>query len=101
MCRLLGIASSEPTHFRIVFKEAPRSLATLSREHPDGWGVAIYESLSDRSGISNFALLTVGVIFLGALVSVQKFLLQRMHRILNPGVLAATFSVSSNVSAVC
>ncbi len=43
MCRLLGIASSEPTDFRIVLREAPRSLAVLSREHRDGWGIAIFE----------------------------------------------------------
>jgi predicted glutamine amidotransferase len=45
MCRLLGIVASEPTEFRIVLKEAPRSLATLSLEHRDGWGLAIYEDL--------------------------------------------------------
>ena len=43
MCRLLGIASNEPTDFRIVLREAPRSLAALSREHRDGWGIAVYD----------------------------------------------------------
>jgi len=43
MCRLLGIASSEPTDFRIVLREAPRSLAALSREHRDGWGIAVFD----------------------------------------------------------
>jgi glutamine amidotransferase len=43
MCRLLGIASSEPTDFQIVLREAPRSLAALSREHRDGWGIAIFD----------------------------------------------------------
>jgi glutamine amidotransferase len=43
MCRLLGIASSEPTDFKIVLREAPRSLAALSREHRDGWGIAVFE----------------------------------------------------------
>jgi glutamine amidotransferase len=43
MCRLLGIASSEPTDFKIVLREAPRSLAALSREHRDGWGIAVYD----------------------------------------------------------
>jgi predicted glutamine amidotransferase len=43
MCRLLGIASSEPTDFKIVLREAPRSLAALSREHPDGWGIAVFD----------------------------------------------------------
>ncbi len=43
MCRLLGIASSEPTDFKIVLREAPRSLAALSREHRDGWGLAVWD----------------------------------------------------------
>jgi glutamine amidotransferase len=43
MCRLLGIASSEPTDFRIVLRDAPRSLAALSREHRDGWGIAVFD----------------------------------------------------------
>lgn len=47
MCRLLGIVSSEPTEFRIVLKEAPRSLATLSHQHQDGWGIAIYSDGAD------------------------------------------------------
>ena len=47
MCRLLGIVASEPTPFRMSLREAPRSLAALSREHRDGWGVAVYD---DRSG---------------------------------------------------
>ena len=42
MCRLLGIAASEPTEFKIVLREAPRSLAALSREHRDGWGIAVF-----------------------------------------------------------
>jgi glutamine amidotransferase len=46
MCRLLGIASSEPTDFRIVLREAPRSLAALSREHRDGWGLAVHDEES-------------------------------------------------------
>src|SRR5260370_2870252 len=44
MCRLLGIAASEPTDFRIVLREAPRSLAALSREHRDGWGIAVFDA---------------------------------------------------------
>ena len=43
MCRLLAIASSEATDFKIVLREAPRSLAALSREHPDGWGIAVFD----------------------------------------------------------
>jgi glutamine amidotransferase len=46
MCRLLGIAANEPTEFRIVLREAPRSLAALSREHRDGWGIAVYDACS-------------------------------------------------------
>src|SRR5580700_5613912 len=44
MCRFLGIAADEPTEFRIVLREAPRSLAALSREHRDGWGIAVYDA---------------------------------------------------------
>jgi glutamine amidotransferase len=43
MCRLLGIAASEPTDFKIVLREAPRSLAALSRVHRDGWGIAVFD----------------------------------------------------------
>src|SRR5437879_2476444 len=44
MCRLLGIVSSEPTEFRIVLHDAPRSMAHLSKDHRDGWGLAVFES---------------------------------------------------------
>ncbi|MGH7268977.1 MAG: class II glutamine amidotransferase [Polyangiaceae bacterium] len=44
MCRLLGIAANEPTEFKIVLHEAPRSLAALSREHRDGWGIAVFDA---------------------------------------------------------
>src|SRR5580658_9130895 len=44
MCRLLGITANEPTEFRIVLREAPRSLAALSREHRDGWGIAVFDA---------------------------------------------------------
>jgi glutamine amidotransferase len=43
MCRLLGIVASEPTDFKIVLREAPRSMAALSREHRDGWGLAVFD----------------------------------------------------------
>lgn len=49
MCRLLGVIASEPTEFRIVLREVPRSLAALSNEHPDGWGLAIFESAPEGS----------------------------------------------------
>ena len=42
MCRLLGIVSSETTTFRFSLHDAPRSLATLSRQHPHGWGLAVF-----------------------------------------------------------
>jgi predicted glutamine amidotransferase len=69
MCRLLGIVASEPTEFRIVLKEAPRSLAVLSREHRDGWGLAVWDERRDwriEKGIAcaeddeNFHRLAVG-----------------------------------------
>lgn len=49
MCRLLGIVASELTEFGLVLTEAPRCLATLSREHPDGWGIAIHDASGDTS----------------------------------------------------
>jgi predicted glutamine amidotransferase len=48
MCRLLAIAANEPTDFKIVLREAPRSLAALSREHRDGWGIAVFDVQSHR-----------------------------------------------------
>jgi glutamine amidotransferase len=48
MCRLLGIAANESTEFKIVLREAPRSLAALSREHRDGWGIAVFDAASRR-----------------------------------------------------
>jgi len=44
MCRLLAIAANESTDFKIVLREAPRSLAALSHEHRDGWGTAIFDT---------------------------------------------------------
>lgn len=44
MCRLLGIVASELTEFGLGLTEAPRCLAKLSREHRDGWGIAIHRS---------------------------------------------------------
>ena len=43
MCRLVGIVASEPTEFGLCLNTAERSLASLSREHPDGWGIAIHD----------------------------------------------------------
>jgi len=44
MCRLLGVVSSETAQFRLTLHEAPRSLAFLSREHRDGWGIGVYSA---------------------------------------------------------
>jgi glutamine amidotransferase len=41
---MLGIVASEPTDFRFCLHQAPRSLSSLSREHPHGWGVAVYDA---------------------------------------------------------
>ncbi len=43
MCRMLGIAATAPVSPRELLCEAPRSLRELSREHADGWGIAIRE----------------------------------------------------------
>lgn len=42
MCRLVGVVASEITEFGLVLKEAPRSLARMSVEHRDGWGIAAH-----------------------------------------------------------
>ena len=48
MCRLLGIVASELTEFGLGLTEAPRCLATLSREHRDGWGIAIHRAAQEN-----------------------------------------------------
>lgn len=42
MCRLLGVVAGETTPFGFALARAPRSLAALSPEHPDGWGLAVH-----------------------------------------------------------
>ena len=42
MCRLLGVVSSETTDYRFSLHQAPSSLAALSPDHPDGWGLAVH-----------------------------------------------------------
>src|SRR5450432_895708 len=49
MCRLLGIVSSQPVAYRLYLREAPRSLAHLSDQHPDGWGAAIFDPVEKWS----------------------------------------------------
>jgi predicted glutamine amidotransferase len=44
MCRLLGIVASGAADFKMVLREAPRSMAALSREHRDGWGIAVFDA---------------------------------------------------------
>ena len=44
MCRLLGVVASELTEFGLGLTGAPRCLATLSEQHPDGWGIAIHNA---------------------------------------------------------
>ncbi len=43
MCRILGIVADQQAEFRFCLREAPRSLGALSKEHPDGWGIAVYD----------------------------------------------------------
>lgn len=52
MCRLLGIIASELTEFGLVLTEAPRCLAALSKDHPDGWGVAVHDARTEKEGWS-------------------------------------------------
>ena len=37
------MVASETTNFRFCLRDAPRSLSTLSPEHPDGWGIAVHD----------------------------------------------------------
>ncbi len=41
MCRMFGLTAARPIQARELLRDAPRSLRTLSNEHPDGWGVAL------------------------------------------------------------
>jgi glutamine amidotransferase len=40
---MFGLLASRPVSARPLLRDAPRSLWTLSGEHPDGWGVAVGE----------------------------------------------------------
>lgn len=42
MCRLLGVVSSETTTYGFSLRRARKSLAVLSRAHPDGWSLAVH-----------------------------------------------------------
>lgn len=41
---MVGLLAANPVVTRRLLRDAPRSLWALSREHPDGWGVAIREA---------------------------------------------------------
>jgi glutamine amidotransferase len=41
MCRMFGMVAARPVSVCELLHEAPRSLAVLSNEHPDGWGIAL------------------------------------------------------------
>jgi glutamine amidotransferase len=41
---MVGLVAANPVVTRGLLRDAPRSLWALSREHPDGWGVAVRES---------------------------------------------------------
>ncbi len=56
MCRLLGIVASEITEFALVLRDAPRSLATLSHQHPDGWGIAIHDKSAQHAHAARWHL---------------------------------------------
>jgi glutamine amidotransferase len=43
MCRLLGVVVSEHTDFAFSLHQAPNSLAHLSRQHPHGWGIGVWD----------------------------------------------------------
>jgi len=43
MCRMFGMVADRPITPRELLHEAPRSLRALSREHPDGWGIAVHD----------------------------------------------------------
>ncbi len=41
MCRMFALVAARPVTARELLRDAPRSLWALSREHKDGWGVAL------------------------------------------------------------
>ena len=44
MCRMFGMAATTAISPRDLLHDAPRSLRALSREHPDGWGIALHDT---------------------------------------------------------
>ena len=43
MCRMFGMVADRPITPHDLLHDAPRSLRTLSLEHPDGWGIAVHD----------------------------------------------------------
>jgi glutamine amidotransferase len=43
MCRLLGAVTRRAEAHPTSLVESPKSLASLSHEHPDGWGIAVHD----------------------------------------------------------
>lgn len=43
MCRLLGVVTQFPVGFHFGLEDAPHSLAALSGDNPDGWGIAVHD----------------------------------------------------------
>ena len=59
MCRILGIVADPPQELGACLVDAPRSLASLSHEHRDGWGTAVFNDPLDwaikKAPLSAFA----------------------------------------------
>lgn len=39
---MFGLVAARPVALKVLLRDAPRSLSTLSREHKDGWGIATH-----------------------------------------------------------
>ena len=44
MCRMFGVVAAQPVALHAFLWEGSRSLAALSSEHSDGWGVAVHDA---------------------------------------------------------
>lgn len=60
MCRLVGIVAASPYEFGHVLRDAPRSMAMLSREHRDGWGLATHQGVLGEGWMVRRSVLTAG-----------------------------------------
>jgi glutamine amidotransferase len=43
MCRLLGLIANKPVDLRFSLTEGPKTLADMSKQNPDGWGLGWYQ----------------------------------------------------------